>query len=201
MKKLLGVLAVVVLAVGGFFLGQHVAQHPVASTTTTTTSTTVVGTGTTTTIPSSSLATTCAASDFRGVFNQGQGAAGTIYASATLIKTTPGTCTMKGWPLVTFQDRLGAVLHSSVVDVPTNKDGFSFPTAAADAMPASQQLSHGSTVDFSLAYSDVPTGTASCPSATTISVQFRADSAAVTITANYPLQLCNSGAVWVSPFY
>lgn len=200
MKGLLGALVVIVLAVGGFFLGQHFAQSPATSSTTTTSSTPIAST-TTTTTPGSSLATTCAANDFRGVFNEGQGAAGTIYASATLIKTTPGSCTMKGWPLVTFQDRLGAVLHASVVNVPTNKDGFSFPTSAADAMPASLQLSHGSTVDFSLAYSDVPTGTASCPNATTISVQFRANSAAVTITPNYPLQLCNSGSVWVSPFY
>lgn len=201
MKVLMGALVVVVLAVGGFFLGQHFAASPTTSSTTTTTSSVSTASTTTTTTPGSSLATTCAANDFRGVFNEGQGAAGTIYASATLIKTTTGTCTMKGWPLVTFQDRLGAVLHASVVNVPTNKDGFSFPTSAADAMPTSLQLSHGSTVDFSLAYSDVPTGTASCPNAATISVQFQANSAAVTITPNYPLQLCNSGSVWVSPFY
>jgi len=195
-RRLLTVVVVLVLAGGAFYLGQHY------STSSTTTSSTA---NSTTTNPSTSttgaLATNCRPQDFRGVFNQGQGAAGTIFASVTITKTSAGSCTIKGWPLITLQDKLGAVLPTRAINVPTNKDGFSFPTAAADAMPQALALSQGSIADFSIAYSDVPTGSTSCPSAVTISVQFLPKSAAVTVTALYPLTVCNNGSIWVSPFY
>jgi hypothetical protein len=189
------VIVVLALAVGAFFAGRHFTN---ASSTTTTTSTTIAPTTTTT---SGTLSTDCSPQDFSGAFVQGQGAAGTIFASVTLTKKTSGTCTMKGWPLLTLQDKLGAVLPSRAIDVPANKDGFSFPTAAADAMPATLHVAQGSITDFSLAYSDVTTGATACPNAVTISVQFARNGAAVTVTPSYPLQICNNGQYWVSPLY
>ncbi|MDE3044930.1 MAG: DUF4232 domain-containing protein [Acidobacteriota bacterium] len=195
MRRLATTVIVLALAIGAFYAGRHFTS---TTTTTSTTSTTVAPTTTTT---SGNLATDCSPRDFSGAFVQGQGAAGTIFASVTLTKTTSGTCTMKGWPLLTLQDKLGAVLASRAIDVPTNKDGFSFPTAAADAMPATLRLAQGSITDFSLAYSDVPTGATACPNAGTLSVQFAPNGAAVTVTPSYPLQICNNGQYWVSPFY
>lgn len=197
MKRVVSVIVILALAAGAYFVGRHFATTTPTTTTTTTTS----APSTTSTTTPGHLATTCSARDFSGTFNQGQGAAGTIFASVTLTKTTAGTCVMKGWPLITVQDKLGAVLKTTTTDVPTNKDGFSFPTAAADSMPATLHLSSGSFADFSLAYNDVPTGNAVCPSGITISVQFIANSAAVTVTSSYPLQICNAGQLWVSPFY
>jgi hypothetical protein len=54
--------------------------------------------------------------DFSGVYNEGEGAAGTISASVTLTKIDAGSCTLKGWPLLTLQDTTGAVLTSSIID-------------------------------------------------------------------------------------
>ena len=197
MRRLLVVVVVLALGGGAFYLSQHFS--------TTSSTTTSVVSNSTTTVPTTStsgpLATNCAPKDFRGVFNQGQGAAGTIFASVTITKTTVGSCSMKGWPLITLQDKLGAVLPTRAIDVPTNKDGFSFPTSAADAMPQTLRLSQGSIANFSIAYSDVPTGSTGCPKAVTISVQFLPQSAAVTVTSLYPLMVCNSGSIWVSPFY
>lgn len=197
MRRLLSVVVILALAGAAFFIGRHYAS---TTTTTTTTTSSTVPTSTTTTT-TGSLVTNCSAKDFSGAFNQGQGAAGTIFASVTLTKTTAGSCTMKGWPLITVQDKLGAVIKTTTTDVPTNKDGFSFPIAAADAMPTTLHLGSGSFTDFSLAYNDVPTGNTVCPSGVTISVQFSPNSAAVTVTSSYPLQLCNAGQLWVSPFY
>ena len=196
MKRLVTAVVVLALAFGAYYVGRHYSN---SSTSTTVTTTTLNSTTSTTT--NGHLATNCSARDFSGAFVQGQGAAGTMFASVTLTKTSSGTCTMKGWPLITLQDKLGAVLASRAIDVPTNKDGFSFPTTAADAMPATLSLSQGSFTDFSLAYSDVPTGNTACPSAVTLSVQFAPNLASVVVTSSYPLQICNNGQFWVSPFY
>jgi len=169
------------------------------STTTTTSSTTTIAL--TTTTGAKVGATTCHGSDFRGSFNQGQGAAGTVYASITLTKTTPGACTIKGWPILTLQDRLGALLTSSTVDLPTASAPIHFTDARANQAPSPVSLTTGATTTFSLAYSDVPTGAATCPSAQTVSVSFTQGGSTVAVTPQYPPAPCNHGLVWVSPFY
>ncbi len=178
-----------------------VSRHAITTTTTTTTaqppSTTTSMVTTTTTLAS----TTCDASDFSGVYDEGEGAAGTIYASVTLTKTTAGSCTLNGWPLITLSDKLGAVLPSSTVDVPSAGDDIQFPSAQANAKPSTVTLSMNSTTTFSLAYSDVQTGNTACPSAVTLSVQFVASGAAVAVTPQYAVQPCDGGRLWVSPFY
>ncbi|HUX04224.1 MAG TPA: DUF4232 domain-containing protein [Acidimicrobiales bacterium] len=174
-------------------LSRHAISPSSTSTTTqastSSTSTTTAGTA------------TCTAGDFRGVFNQGQGAAGTVYASVSLVKDTSGTCTLKGWPMLTLLDRTGAVLPSTTIDLPTTNSPIQFPITQANTPPTTLALHDGSRTDFSLAYSDVPRGTEVCPSATTLAVQLVHNGPVVDVTAQYPVQPCNNGAVWVSPFY
>lgn len=178
------------------------SRHAIHSSTTTTTTTAKIATTTSSTTSTAPVSANCVASDFSGTYNEGEGAAGTIYASVTLTKTTAGTCTLKGWPILTLQDRLGALLKSTGVDVPSSSSGFQFVTPSqANAAPKTLTLSLNQTTNFSLAYSDVQSGTTACESAVTISVQFASGGAAVTVTPTYVVQPCNNGQVWLSPFY
>ena len=174
------------------------SRHAVSTTTTSTSSTTTVSSSTTT---SSTPGTGCNGRDFKGTFNQGQGAAGTIYASVTLTKVSAGSCSEKGWPLLTLQDVHGTTLVANVVDVPSSTQGVQFADPKANRAPTALVLTKGSTTTFSLAYSDVPTGTTACDNAVTLNVQFAASSTSVVVTPAYPLQPCDNGRVWVSPFY
>lgn len=195
MSRALKALAIFFAFVAIYTLSRHGAGS--TNTTTTTTSTT-----STTSVPSTTLASSlCQARDFSGVYNQGEGAAGTIYASVTLTKSTAGSCTLKGWALITLQDKLGAVLTSSTMDVPSNGNSFQFLTARANDPPASLKLTKNETAQFSLAYSDVPTGTTACANAVTVSVQFVTSGASIAVTPAYAVQPCNNGQIWVSPFY
>ena len=171
-----------------------IGRHGFGTTTTTTTTTTAA---TSTTL----AGRVCKANDFSGAYNEGQGAAGTIEASVTLTKSTAGSCTLKGWPLMTLQDRLGAVLASNLVDVPSSANGHQFTITKANAAPTTLTLNQNATTNFSLAYSDVPTGATACESAVTLSVQFTTNGAAITVTPPYAVQPCNGGQIWVSPFY
>lgn len=185
--KMLGVAVLVVVLV---LVGRHLVNPS--------TPTTTLLPSTTSTVPTAKpVAVTCKGSDFSGVYNQGQGAAGTIFASVTLTKITPGTCVFKGYPLLTLQDKTGAVITSKQLD----SSPVQFPDALANKAPTSLSLTEGSTTSFSLGYSDVPVGTQACASATTLSVQFATGGSVVTVTPTYPVQPCNDNTVWVSPFY
>ncbi len=174
------------------------SRHALVSTTTTTTSTTSTSTSSTTTTLAE---TTCNATDFSGVYNEGQGAAGTVYASVTLTKTTSGSCTLVGWARLTLLDRLGAVLPSPATNVPSSGNTFQFLNSPANAAPKPIRLAMNGTVNFAIAYSDVPTGTEACESAVTVSVQFVAGGASIPVTPQYAVQPCDGGQLWVSPFY
>ena len=179
-----------------------VSRHAIdPTTTTTTTSTTTTSTSTTTTTVAAAVGSTCKGSDFTGVFNEGEGAAGTITASVTLTKTTPGTCTLKGWPILTLQDTDGALLASSTINESPSNAPIQFPSAQANKGATLLTLALHATTTFSLAYSDVPTSTAVCPTARTVSVQIAKGGSAATVTPAFPLQPCNRGTIWVSPFY
>lgn len=180
------------------------SRHMVHSTTTTTTTSAPHSTTTSTTgVTSTTLAgNTCLANDFSGVYNTGEGAAGTIYASVTLTKSTAGSCTLRGWPILTLQDRLGGLLTISPVDVPSSGNTFQFLTPSqANHAPTTLTIAHNDTTSFALAYSDVAVGTETCDSAVTVSVQFVKDGATVSLTPSYPVQPCDGGQIWVSPFY
>jgi hypothetical protein len=182
-------------------LSRHVID-PTSSTTTTgvplTTTTVAPATTTTTTVVN---AASCSASDFSGVFNEGEGAAGTIDASVTLTKRSGATCSLNGWPILTLQDKTGAVLPLSLVDESGGDSATQFPAAKANNPPSQVTLTNGSSTNFSLAYSDIATAKTVCDNAVTISVQFVADGATVPVTPAYPVQPCDNGKIWISPFY
>jgi hypothetical protein len=192
----LALFAVLVIVVT---IGRH--EIDARSTTTTTSSTTSTTTTTAAPVTTTTAGSTCVGSDFTGVFNEGEGAAGTITASVTLTKSTPGTCTLNGWPLLSLQDTTGALLASTTINEHPGNAPIHFPAAQANRAPAPVALAHGSTASFSLAYSDVPTSNAACPTARTISVQIAKGGSTTTITPSYPIQPCNGGTIWVSPFY
>ena len=153
-------------------LSRHVIDSTSGTTTTTVapTTTTSVATPTTT---SPVTATTCQGSAFSGVFNEGEGAAGTVYASVTLTKHTPGSCAIKGWPILTLQDKNGAVLPLTAVDESGTNNVVQFLTAKANQPPSPLTIANGSVTNFSLAYSSVSTANTTC----------------------------DNGKIWLSPFY
>jgi hypothetical protein len=55
--------------------------------------------------------------------------------------------------------------------------------------------------NFSLAYSSVSTANTVCDNAVTISVQFATGGASLPVTPAYPIQPCDNGKIWISPFY
>lgn len=177
------------------------------TTTTTTTTVTTVGPNTTTTTSSGATTTStqevalCQGSSFNGVYNEGEGAAGTVYASVTLTKTSPGTCAESGWPILTLQNKSGALLPVNLVNVPSAGNSLQFSAAKANRPPAQLILHQGSVTNFSLAYSSVETANTVCDNALTVNVQFASGGSAVPVTAPYPVQPCDNGKVWVSPFY
>ncbi|MGD0691014.1 MAG: DUF4232 domain-containing protein [Acidimicrobiales bacterium] len=181
-------------------LSRHVIDSTSGTTTTTVapTTTTSVATPTTT---SPVTATTCQGSAFSGVFNEGEGAAGTVYASVTLTKHTPGSCAIKGWPILTLQDKDGAVLPLNAVDESGTNNVVQFLTAKANQPPSPLTIANGSVTNFSLAYSSVSTANTTCDNAVTISVQFSTGGATVPVTPAYSVQPCDNGKIWLSPFY
>jgi hypothetical protein len=191
-------LAIFVAFVVIITLSRHLIGSTSSTTTTTPSTTTTISAATTTT---SATATTCQGGAFTGVFNQGEGAAGTITASVTLTKHSAGTCSIKGWPILTLQDKTGAVLALTLVDQSGTNNAIQFPMAKANAAPTQLTLSSGSVTSFSLAYSSVTTANTVCDDAVTISVQFATGASSVPITPAYPLQPCDNGKIWVSPFY
>jgi len=180
-------------------LSRHVID-PSSSTTTTgvPVTTTTINSPTTTAVAS---APTCQGSAFSGVFNQGEGAAGTVYASVTMTKATPGACSIKGWPILTLQDKTGAVLPLNLVDQTGNNNAIQFTGTKANDPPVALTLTNGSVTNFSLAYSSVQTANTVCDNAVTISVQFATGGSSLPVTPSYAVQPCDNGKIWVSPFY
>lgn len=179
-------------------------SHHDTTATTTTTSTTTTSVTTTTdanTTTTAALTSTCQGNGFSGVYNEGQGAAGTIYASVTLTKTTAGTCVETGWPILTLQDKTGALLPVHLVNVPSSSSAIQFSSAKANESPTHLTLHQGSVTDFSLAYSDVQTANTVCDSAVTVNVQFAPGGSAVPVTAPYAVEPCDNGRIWISPYY
>jgi len=204
-----GLISVAIFA--AFVVIYTLSRHAIdTSTTTTTTSSTTTTTAAhaTTTTTSTLASSTCSGSSFSGAYNEGQGAAGTIYASVTLTKTAPGSCTVDGWPLVTLQDKLGGLVTVTPIDVPSATNGFQFLpgtasdlTSAANRAPSSLSLTQNQSVTFALAYSDVAVGTKACGNGVSMSVQFATDGSTVSLTPSSPIQPCDNGQIWLSPFY
>jgi hypothetical protein len=182
-------------------LSRHVIGTTSGTTTTTTIAPVTTTTLATTTTTSAVVATTCQANAFSGLFNEGEGAAGTVYASITLTKHTAGTCVLDGFAILTLQDKTGAVLPVTLVNESGTNNAIQFLTAKANAAPSALTMANGSSTTFSLAYSSVSTANTACDNAVTISVQFVAGGATVPVTPAYPAQPCDNGKIWLSPFY
>jgi hypothetical protein len=192
-------LAIFVAFVVIITLSRHVIDSTPSTTTSTLHTTTTISAATTTT--SASAAPTCQGSAFTGLFNEGEGAAGTIYASVTLTKHSAGSCSVKGWPILTLQDKTGAVLPLNLVDQSGTNNAIQFSTTKANQAPTLITLANGSVTNFSLAYSSVSTANTVCDNAVTISVQFATGGASLPVTPAYPVQPCDNGKIWISPFY
>ena len=201
MRRGLTSVAIFVAFVVILTLSRHVIDSNSGTTTTTGPPATTTTTAVTTTTSSTTSLTTCQGSAFTGLFNQGEGAAGTIDASITLTKHTAGTCAIKGWPILTLQDKSGAVLPLSLLDESGTNNVIEFPAANANKPPSLLTMSDGSVTNFSLAYSSVQTANTVCDNAVTISVQFATGGATVPVTPAYPVQPCDNGKIWISPFY
>jgi hypothetical protein len=192
-------LAIFVAFVVIITLSRHVIDSTSGTTTSTLHTTTTISAATTTT--SASAAPTCQGSAFTGLFNEGEGAAGTISASVTLTKHSAGSCSVKGWPILTLQDKTGGVLPLNLVDQSGTNNAIQFSTAKANLAPTLLTLANGSVTNFSLAYSSVSTANTVCDNAVTISVQFATGGASLPVTPAYPIQPCDNGKIWISPFY
>ena len=179
-----------------YTLSRHAVIGGDSSTTTTqgaAVTTTIAGT-----VPSGPA---CLGSDFRGVFNQGQGAAGTIQSSITLTKATFGNCVLNGWPLLILQDKTGSILKSTLVNV--SADGpIQFTDSKANKAPRALSILQNGKTTFSFAYSDVPVGNQkTCPTAVSIGVQIAKGGSVTSVNSEYGVSPCNNGQIWVSPFY
>ena len=178
------------------------SRHSTSTVTTSTTASPGVGSTSTTTTSVVAPGSTCTGSDFHATFGLSQGAAGTVYSSVRLTKTTTGQCTLNGWPLLTLQNAQGAVVASRTIDLPTSNSPIVFPDTAANAAPTTLTLATGASTSFDLAYSDVPTGSeTSCPSVSSVAIAIAQGQAVAVATPSYPLQPCGGGTVWVSPFF
>ena len=201
MRRGLTSVAIFVAFVVILTLSRHVIDSTSGTTTTIHSNPVTTTTVATTTTTSATTVTTCQGSSFSGLFNEGEGAAGTVTASITLTKDTTGTCVIKGWPILTLQDKSGAILPLNLVDESGHDNVIQFPDAKANEPPTALTMSNGSVTNFSLAYSDVSTANTVCDNAVTISVQFATGGSSVPVTPAYPVQPCDSGKIWISPFY
>ena len=95
----------------------------------------------------------------------------------------------------------GAVLTITQINQPSSTSSVQFQDPRANRSPSRLTLSRGSTMQFSFAYSDVTTGNTACDNATTMNVRFTRNDTSIVVTPQYPLQPCNNGTMWVSPFY
>ncbi len=202
MKRALISLALFFAFVAIVTVSRYHSTTTTTSTTTSTSTTTTVVSSTTTTSVASANGSTCAGSDFSGSAGLSQGAAGTIYTSFTLTKTTPGSCTLKGWPLLGLENRAGVTLPERTVEVPSTGNPGSFLTPAANQPPTTLTLQQNSKTSFSVAFSDVTTGTeTSCPTAAVVLVGTGVGTSTTSISSTYPIQPCNHGTLVASPFY
>jgi hypothetical protein len=86
----------------------------------------------------------------------GQGAAGHLFLVVKLTNISSSTCHLFGFPGMGLLDASRNQLATTVV-----RNGGQLPQAT----PATVSLSAGAVASFTLSYSDVPTGSATCPEA------------------------------------
>lgn len=177
------------------------SRHAISNSSSTATTMAMQTTTTTGSVTTTTSQTTCQGSEFSSVFDQGEGAAGTITDSVTLIKKTTGTCVVDGYPVLTLQDTQGGIVTSTPVDLSPSNPKIQFSDPQANKAATVITVGEGASVTFSFAYSDVPTGATACPSVSELSVQFASGGSTVAVLPQYALQPCNNATLWISPFY
>lgn len=134
----------------------------------------------------------CAAKDLVATVAGSQGAAGTFEVTFALRNNTTTACPMNGFPGAQLLDSSGGQLPTHVVR------GGNFPFT--NLAPAPVILLGGATAYFNVAYSDVPTGSAtSCPTAAQIEVT--PPNAVDHDVVPVQLVVCGAGTLTVSPVF
>jgi hypothetical protein len=177
-------LAVVVI----FSLSHHRLSRNVTTTTNLSTTTTT-------------LTSTCLPGDLKAVMLPGQGAAGTIYAQWVLTKTSGPDCLLYGYPLVTYQNSVGALLPVRLIHVARGVNYFA--DSAANAHPQIVRMKIGSVATLDLSYSDVQTDNTGCPTVDAISLQVHSGESPVTVMSpnnGSTFAPCN-GKTLISPYF
>jgi hypothetical protein len=201
--RVLGAFLAVVVAAGvGLFAYDHVGSTTAPPTTTPPTSTSTTTTVPASTTTSTTVATTaaCTGADLVGTIGPGQGAAGTVYATATLTNDTSVSCSIDGWPT------LALLAGSKSLDATTDDSSSAFASlGGVPASPAPATIAPGGQVLFALAFTDVPTGTqSSCPNATTVLFTIAPSTASASLGLSDSDEISPCGqppTVSVSPLY
>ena len=187
-RNLFLAIAIVII---GLAAGYTIGHRSTTTTTTSTTSTTSTTVSTPTSVPTSTTTaaslTTCRGADFTGTNVGSEGAAGTGYDNMTLPKVSGGTCVVDGYPIVSFMSAKGVVVTGLSVNDATN-----FPAGPANGAPSAHTVTTGGKVDVQLRYSDIPVGTATCPSVAQVNVQFIAGDTSVPVSFPYPISPCGA---------
>jgi hypothetical protein len=202
------VVAVVAAFAVIFVLSRHTVNSGSITTTSgsgaaaVTTTSSVATTGTTSSTTPTAVDTTCVGGDFSATYQVGFGAAGTGYSSIVLTKKSSGSCVVIGHPILTLQDKFGAVLHVVQVNLPRASASYiQYPDAAANESPVAHTVSLGQSVNIDLATSDVQVANTACESIASLSLQLSPGGTAIIVSPSYPITACDGGKVWVSPYF
>jgi hypothetical protein len=182
-----------VLAVIAGLLAAGCSTHPSGQATSTVPTT---GGPTSSSAPSTSGTTTpvaqarCTAAALAVSVAGTQGAAGTFEVTLRLRNISTGTCGLQGYPGAQLYDAGGAALATTVVP----GGSYSFTNFA----PAPLSLTAGASAFVNMAYSDVPTGNAPCPTAASMWLTPPGDTDHVVLSEQFVV--CN-GRLTVSPVF
>jgi len=177
----LSALIVVIIAAGAQqFLYSHRGTTPTTSSTTTV-----------------AASPACVAADFVASFNAGQGAAGNILASASLAKTSVGSCRLSGWPLLALSNSAGISIPTTTVQ--GSQVFQNFFSLSVPRKPAHLLVAQNHVVTFEILYNDVP-GLTACPVASSLGISVASSGVFLGSAAVNDLTACNH-QVNVSPFF
>jgi len=139
---------------------------------------------------------TCQPGQLTIMAGMGNGAAGTIEMTVTMVNNGPGSCTMKGYPGMQLLDGSGHNLSTTVI----RGGGAAFLNPAAGQPPTLVTVAPGRQGSYSLSYEDVPVGTeTSCPTSVKAQVTPPNDTAYAVIA--FQADPCGGGTIHVSPVY
>jgi Protein of unknown function (DUF4232) len=193
-RRTVSLAAAAIAAVGALAVGfgaGYAAHRPTSTTTSTSTTSTSTSTSTTTSL---APLVQCAGGALTGRLASSQGAAGTIQAVVQLTNLAAVSCELLGYPSIVLLNNASALTTTVILGQ------ASFSVAAANGAPKAQRVTPHGIASFMIQYSQIPTGTeTTCPTATSFNAAVPASSTPVNVVAR--LSPCDSGTVYVSPFY